>query len=68
MTEMPIEPRLIEQRLIEAFTDARRTVEPNRDLFARVNRSIADAAARRRWRVRLALGLATFVLLLAAAP
>jgi hypothetical protein len=71
MTDVPfnpgqIEPRLIEQRLIEAFADARRTVEPNRDLFARVNRSIADAAARRRWRIRLALGLTTFVLLLAA--
>jgi hypothetical protein len=70
MTDMPIEPRrierrIIEERLIEAFTDARRTVEPNRDLFARVNRSIADAAARRRWRIRLAIGLATFVLLLA---
>ena len=66
MTDLPLGQRLIEERLIEAFTDARRTVEPNRDLFARVNRSIADAAARRRWRVRLALGLATFVLLLAA--
>ena len=66
MTDLPVERRLIEERLIEAFTDARRTVEPNRDLFARVNRSIADAAARRRWRIRLALGLTTFVLLLAA--
>ena len=71
MTDVPINPRVIEpsvieQRLIEAFTDARRTVEPNRDLFARVNRSIADAAARRRWRLKLSLGLITFVLLLAA--
>jgi uncharacterized membrane protein len=66
MTDIPFEPRLIEQRLIEAFTDARRTVEPNRDLFARVNRSIADAAARRRWRIRLALALTAFVLLLGA--
>ncbi len=66
MTDLPVERRLIEERLIEAFTDARRTVEPNRDLFARVNRSIADAAARRRWRIRLALGLTTFVLLLGA--
>ncbi|HWM21147.1 MAG TPA: hypothetical protein VNO51_15755 [Ilumatobacteraceae bacterium] len=66
MTDLPFERRLIEERLIAAFTDARRTVEPNRDLFARVNRSIADAAARRRWRIRLALGLTTFVLLLAA--
>ena len=61
MTDVPIETRLI-----EAFRDARRTVEPNRDLFARVSRSIADAAARRRWRIRLALGLTTFVLLLGA--
>ena len=66
MTDVPIERRVIEERLIEAFRDARRTVEPNRDLFARVNRSIADAAARRRWRIRLALGLTTFVLLLGA--
>jgi hypothetical protein len=66
MTDLPFERSSIEERLIEAFTDARRTVEPNRDLFARVNRSIADAAARRRWRVRLALGLTIFVLLLGA--
>jgi hypothetical protein len=66
MSGVPIESRVIEERLIEAFRDARHTVEPNRDLFARVNRSIADAAARRRWRIRLALGLTTFVLLLAA--
>ena len=66
MTDLPVERRSIEERLIEAFTDARHTVEPNRDLFARVNRSIADAAARRRWRIRLALGLTTFVLLLGA--
>lgn len=66
MTDLPVERRLIEERLIEAFSDARHTVEPNRDLFARVNRSIADAAARRRWRIRLALGLTTFVVLLAA--
>ncbi len=66
MTDLPFEPRAIEERLIEAFLDARRTVEPNRDLFARVNRSIADAAARRRWRIRLALGLTTFVVLLGA--
>jgi hypothetical protein len=66
MTDLPVERRVIEQRLIEAFTDARRTVEPNRDLFARVNRSIADAADRRRWRLRLALGLTTFVVLLGA--
>jgi hypothetical protein len=61
-----IEPSAIERRLIEAFTDARRTVEPNRDLFARVNRSIADAAERRRWRIRIASKLTAFVVLLAA--
>jgi hypothetical protein len=59
-------PTDIEQRLIEAFRDARRTVEPNRDLFARVNRSLADAAVRRRWRIRVALTLGTFLVLLAA--
>jgi hypothetical protein len=66
MTDLPFERGSIEERLIEAFSDARRTVEPNRDLFARVNRSIADAAARRRWRIRFALGLTTFVLVVAA--
>ena len=36
------------------------------DLFARVNRSLADAAERRRWRLRLAAGLTGFVAALTA--
>jgi hypothetical protein len=56
----------IEQRLIDAFAAARREVQANPDLFARVNRSLADAAERRRWRLRLAGGLAGFVVALTA--
>jgi len=52
----------LERRLIEAFASARDTVHANPDLFARVTRSIDDAAARRRFRWRLAGGLAGFVL------
>ena len=51
----------IEQRLIDAFAAARTEVQPNPDLFARVHRSIADAAARRRWRWRLAGWFVAFV-------
>ena len=52
----------LERRLSEAFASARDTVHANPDLFARVTRSIDDAAARRRFRWRLAGGLAGFVL------
>ena len=51
----------LEQRLIEAFADARTTVEENPDLFARVTRSLEDARARRRFRWVLAGVLAAFV-------
>jgi hypothetical protein len=44
----------LEQRLIEAFADARTSVEENADLFARVTRSLEDSVARRRWRRSLA--------------
>ena len=56
----------IEQRLIDAFAAARREVQAHPDLFARVNRSLADAAERRRWRLHLAAGLAGFVAALTA--
>jgi hypothetical protein len=56
----------IEQRLIDAFAAARREVQAHPDLFARVNRSLADAAERRRWRLRLTAGLAGFVAALTA--
>lgn len=40
----------LEQRLLDAFADARATVHENPDLFARVSRSLDDARARRRYR------------------
>jgi hypothetical protein len=43
----------LEQRLIEAFADARTSVEENPDLFARVTRSLDDQRARRRYRFEL---------------
>ncbi|MEP7046683.1 MAG: hypothetical protein ABI949_08395 [Ilumatobacteraceae bacterium] len=44
----------LEQRLVEAFADARSSVEENPDLYARVTRSLDDACARRRYRWKLA--------------
>jgi hypothetical protein len=52
----------LEQRLIEAFSDARASVHENQDLFARVTRSLDESAARRRWRWKLAGWVALFVL------
>lgn len=51
----------LERRLIAAFADARTATEENADLFARVNRSLEDARARRRFRWRLARWLLAFV-------
>ncbi len=51
----------LERRLIEAFADARTTVEENPDLFVRVTRSLEAARARRRFRWLLAGALAAFV-------
>jgi hypothetical protein len=51
----------LERRLLAAFADVRETVEENPDLFARVTRSLGDARARRRFRLRLAVGIAAFV-------
>ena len=51
----------LERRLIEAFADARTSVEENPDLFARVTRSLDDARARRRYRRRLAAAISGFV-------
>jgi hypothetical protein len=51
----------LEQRLIEAFADARTAVHENPDLFGRVTRSLEEAAARRRWRWTLAGVIAAFV-------
>jgi len=52
----------LEQRLVEAFADARTSVHENPDLFVRVARSLDEARARRRFRWRLAAGIAGFVL------
>ncbi len=56
----------LEQRLIDAFADARTAVHENPDLFARVTRSLEEAAARRRWRWNLAGVIAAFVVANAA--
>lgn len=47
----------VERLLVAAFDDARATVAEHPDLFARVERSIEEAAARRRFRWRLAAGV-----------
>jgi hypothetical protein len=51
----------LERRLIEAFTDARTSVEENPDLFARVTKSLEESVARRRWRWAMAGWLMVFV-------
>ena len=51
----------IERRLIEAFADARTSVEENPDLFARVTQSLEDAIARRRYRWRVAGYILAFI-------
>jgi len=48
MTDLPLE-----RRLIEAFADARSSVHENPDLFARVARTVEDARARQRFRLRI---------------
>jgi hypothetical protein len=51
----------LEQRLVEAFADARTLIEENPDLFARVGRTLDDARARRRYRSNLAARILAFV-------
>lgn len=51
----------LERRLIDAFADARTSVEENPDLFARVTRSLDDSVARRQWRRALAGWLLLFI-------
>jgi len=48
----------VERLLVAAFDDARATVTEHPDLFARVERSIGEAAARRRFRWQLGGGVA----------
>ena len=56
----------IERRLQEAFDDVRASVVEHPDLFARVQRTIEDARLRRRFRARLGLAIAGFLLANAA--
>ncbi len=56
----------LERRLTAAFDDVRETVVEQPDLFARVSRTIEEAAARRRFRIRSAIGIAAFVCAIAA--
>jgi hypothetical protein len=51
----------LERRLKDAFADARATVRESPDLFSRVVHSVEEARARRRFRVKLAAGIAGFV-------
>jgi hypothetical protein len=56
----------LERRLTEAFAAVKASVVEHPDLFARVSLSIEDARARRRYRLRLAAGVAGFALANAA--
>jgi hypothetical protein len=51
----------LEQRLVEAFADARASIAEHPDLFRRVTRTIDDARTRRRFRLTLAGWIAAFV-------
>ena len=56
----------LERRLRAAFADARASVQEHPDLFARVTRSLEERRARRRFRLRLAAGVAVFTIANAA--
>jgi len=56
----------LEQRLIDAFADARTSVHENPDLFGRVTRSLEEDLARRRWRWSIAGVVAGFIVANAA--
>ena len=51
----------VERQLIEAFADARASVEENSDLFARVTQSLEDASVRRRYRWKGAGCIVAFI-------
>lgn len=51
----------VEDRLVEAFTEARTSVFENPDLFARVTGSVSDARVRRRFRLTLAAWIFVFI-------
>jgi hypothetical protein len=52
----------VERLLVVAFDDARATVVEHPDLFDRVERTIEEHRARRRFRLRLGAGIAVFVI------
>lgn len=54
-------PVPVEQRVVDAFADARRQIRENSDLFERVHRSLDEARERRRFRWRLVAALGGFV-------
>lgn len=56
----------VERRLVAAFDAARAEVVEHPDLFARVQRSIEEAARRARFRRRLAAGIGAFIIANAA--
>jgi hypothetical protein len=56
----------VERRLVDAFAEARTSVFEHPDLFDRVTRTIEDARARRRYRLRLISGIAAFLIANAA--
>jgi hypothetical protein len=62
----PLSPDQVEQMLVAAFTDVRATVVEHPDLFARVERTLEQDVARRRFRLRLAAGIAAFIIANAA--
>ena len=51
----------VEQRVVDAFADARRQIRENPDLFERVHRSLDEARERRRFRWRLAAAVTGFI-------
>lgn len=61
-----LSPAEVETRLAAAFADVRATVVEHPDLFARVERTIEQDVARRRFRRRLALWAIAYILALAA--
>lgn len=56
-----LDEREVERMLADAFADVRATVVEHPDLFARVERTIEEAAARRRFRGWLATSISAFV-------
>jgi len=62
----PLTASDVERRLAEAFADARSTIVEHPDLFARVERSIEEDRARRRFRRRFTASVALFIVVLAA--